>query len=189
MCFGSQKSIWLGIVAKLRWRSFLHSWFIEQLPETADKHITHCHLLGTGNINENLTVRLIEASHHIMCIFVLLLIPYIYFSGSLTQSHSSIWRKEDISLSNFTQSWRSRLRFFFFFFLFFPVWGPKMLRPHWAFLLSSLDVINNGWNSHSLTCSDCLEKKTWKTIRNSARPRAPCGRQACAWPPISTNTL
>lgn len=75
---------------------------------------------------------------------------YLFSRRCSSQAELDMNFKKDISLSDFTHK-------VFFFFLFCV--GPKMLSPHWAFLLSSLNLINNGWNSHSLAGRDCLEKK------------------------------
>lgn len=174
VCSGCQTSIWLDDIAKVRWRSVPHSWIIEQhwadpRPRLAKRCIAQCHHLGMKKKSQrglccwelgvsedsNRATHFIDVS--------------IYFSNCLVFSHSSIRLKKDVSPSPFTQSWQSRLCFFPLFFFFFPAWGQRCSVPTERFCLSSLDVINNGWNSHSLTGRDCLEK-TWKTIRNSASP-------------------
>lgn len=112
--------------------------------------------------------------------FLLILHRFCVFTLDFHTAQISVWVKKYTSFSPFKQSWRSRLFFFCV--------GPKMLNPHWAFLLSSLDLINNRWNSHSLAGRDCLEK-TWKTSHSSAGPRASHRRQGSAWSPISTSVL
>lgn len=96
---------------------------------------------------------------------------------------SSIWIKKDISLSLFTQSWRSKL--FFFFFLLCGAKDAHSPTEHSCFHPWILSIIDG--TPTASQAGIAWKKKTWKTRRNPASPRAPHRRQGSAWPPISTS--
>lgn len=183
VCCGCQTSIWLGSIAKVRWRSILHSWIIEQhwaepLPRLAEQSITQCHHLGTTNLTEDCASKCKGwvKTHNVTF--------YINSAYLLCRYQAELDIKKDISLSLFTQSWRSKLLSFFFF----SVWGQRCSVPterscFHPWIWSIMD------GTPTASQAGIAWKKTWKTGRNSASPGASRRRLGHAWPPISTNTL
>ena len=189
VCCGCQMSIWLGSIAKVRWRSILHSWIIEQhwaepLPRLAEQSITQCHHLGTTNLTEDCASECKGwvKTHNVTCSF------YINSAYLLCRSQAELDIKKRHFLVSFLTELAVRAALIFFFFFSSSVWGQRCSVPterscFHPWIWSIMD------GTPTASQAGIAWKKTWKTGRNSASPGASRRRRGHAWPPISTNIL